>query len=245
MKLIERADQMINLDQYNEINEYHECGTHFLFPRVKTQKVLRMLIKRYDDIRVPEELQWCNSLIQAAIFEQSKLGIRHPFCYLTIRHGLTEYKKDDEWHVDGFSLKYSHLPEQNYIWTNKYPTQVITQPFNIPQDFDARVHNIHEYFQDNVDENLIETLKPNVMYCMDPYNIHRRDPSARGKHRTFVRISFTPIEIDDVNNTKNPTLPTFYTRDGIKDFRQHLIRYQPCQNNPDTTTLLREKMQNA
>jgi hypothetical protein len=40
-----------------------------------------------------------------------------------------------------------------------------------------------------------------------------------------VRLSYTPIEIADSNNTPNPLLPTNYTRDGVKDFRDTLVRY--------------------
>jgi len=34
-------------------------------------------------------------------------------------------------------------------------------------------------------------------------------------------VSFTPIEIDDLNNTENHLLPTNYKRDGVK-FRNTL-----------------------
>jgi len=59
-----------------------------------------------------------------------------------------------------------------------------------------------------------------MKYCLrcEPYVIHRRPPNTQGIHRTFVRISFTPIEIMDINNTENPAIQTNYTRDGIKDY---------------------------
>jgi len=61
---------------------------------------------------------------------------------------------------------------------------------------------------------------------MDPYVVHRRPPISNGVVRTFVRISFTPIEIPDVNNTPNPLIPTqHYITDGVKSFREHLLDY--------------------
>lgn len=41
----------------------------------------------------------------------------------------------------------------------------------------------------------------------------------------MVRISFTPIEIQDKNNTPNPLMEgkDIYNRDGVKEFRNQLI----------------------
>jgi hypothetical protein len=44
--------------------------------------------------------------------------------------------------------------------------------------------------------------------------------------RTFVRISFVPIEINDINNTKNLLIPRVYSGDGVA-YRNRLINYTP------------------
>ena len=69
-------------------------------------------------------------------------------------------------------------------------------------------------------------LESHTVYCMDPYVIHRRPKKAKGKLRTLVRISFTPIEIVDCNNTRNAMLFRDYKRDGVRDFRDNLKRYR-------------------
>lgn len=188
-------------------------------------KVLRMLIEcKESGIWMPNSLEWCRPLIAEAMKSQEALGIRHQFCYLTVRSGIVDSVNDDVWHVDGFSTRVTHIPEQNYIWCDKYPTQYLDQQFAIPKDFNPREHNIHTYFQDRAKDENIVILEEETMYAMDPYNIHRRHPAIRGVWRTFVRISFTPIEIDDVNNTQNYMLPTDYKQDGVA-FRKTLKRY--------------------
>ena len=59
---------------------------------------------------------------------------------------------------------------------------------------------------------------------MDPYVPHRRPASTQGEMRCFVRVSFTPIEINDVNNAQNPLIPRNYTRDGV-EIRNQLVDY--------------------
>ena len=185
-----------------------------------------MLIKTsFSEFLIPEELKWCEQLINDAYDYQLNNEIRQPFCYLTIRSGIVNTSKDDEWHVDGFSMNVTHIPEQNYIWANCFPTEIFNKKFKIPEDFNPFEHNIHLFFQDSIgQEDKIKVAKPNHLYCIDPYVVHRRPPISSETQRTFVRISFTPIEINDINNTINPLLPTNYTRDGVS-YRNTLTRY--------------------
>lgn len=224
----QRAYTAINLKQYNQINLFDDVGELQLQTSIERQYILRMLIKHYEsDLLVPDEYKWLMPLINKSIEYQKTIGINHPFMYLTIRNGIVTTKTDDQWHVDGFSLKFNHLPEQNYICCNNNPTQMIIKKFDIPNDFDASKHNLHQYFQDRITNNdVIETIKPNNLYCIDPYNIHKRNSNTFGTQRCFVRLSFTPIEINDINNTINPLLKTNYTKDGLKDFRNKLVRYE-------------------
>ena len=225
-----RGKSALNLDFYKFWNEPEkvalidevECGEYH-------QYVLRMLIKRaFEDVKIPEDLLWARPLVKAAFASQKAKGIEQPFVYLTIRHGRVSSFNDDVWHVDGFSMNITHLPEQNYIWTNVMPTEYVVKGIHFPYDFDPKRHNIHTLLQDEVKNVSVQTMEPKVLYAMDPYIIHRRPnniPDAL--QRTFVRISFTPIEIMDDNNTPNPLLKVRkYGRDGIKDFREKLIDYK-------------------
>jgi hypothetical protein len=118
------------------------------------------------------------------------------------------------------------LPEQNYLWSNTHPTEYVVKRNVFPNDFNPFEHNIHTFFQARINEK-DEILKfgAKKLYCFDPYVIHRKPTGIENVMRTMVRISFTQIEIADVNNTINPLIKTEYTRDGIKAFRQHLKNY--------------------
>jgi hypothetical protein len=221
-----RGLKILNLDQYQYINEEELVGKFDMEEPEEEVYVLRMLIQSpTKGFQLPEELNWCLPIITASIEYQTWLGIRHPFMYLTIRKGICKSIKDDEWHVDGFSMKYPHIPEQNYIYASDYPTQVV-RDFRVkfPQEFDPLNHNIHSYLSKFINPTDITNLKSHHLYCMDPYVIHRRPPTSKGKIRTFIRVSFTPLEINDINNTINPLIPTNYTFDGVK-FRDSLKEF--------------------
>lgn len=197
--------------------------------------VLRMLIRRpFGDYRVPMWLSWVRPLIHAAQRHQDENGLDQPFVYLTIRSGVVVSTGDDQWHVDGFSVAYSHLPEQNYIWSDRYATEVYGAAIPIPDDFDPRRHNLHKFFQGRAKPEYAESLYSRVLYVIDPYVIHRRPAVPVGERRCFVRVSFTPVEIEDVNNTPNPLLPTNYTRDGVREFRDLLVDYDSTKTAVDS-----------
>ena len=61
-----------------------------------------------------------------------------------MRSGLVTSITDDEWHVDGFSMRVPQVPEQNYIWSDVYPTEQLWQRFKIPQTFDPKRHTPYQ-----------------------------------------------------------------------------------------------------
>lgn len=226
-----RAFSALNLGQYSVDTVPDKIKRVELNPPQERQYILRMLIKKpFGGFQIPEEYSWMVPMLEVAVEHQEFIGIRHPFCYLTIRSGEVTSENDDEWHVDGFSLNISHLPEQNYIWSDVCGTEYSEQTFYIPRDFDGRRHNLHKYLGALVDKRFVKKCEEKVVYGLDPYTVHRRPKECNGVVRTFVRISFTPIEIDDVNNTYNPLLHTAYKRDGVKDFRDGLEEYKVINN---------------
>jgi len=225
-----RGLHALNLKQYSYLNTLEKVGRIELNCPFSKQYILRMLIKQpFGDFQFPTGCAWLKSFVEKCYqYQKNVVKIKHPFCYLTVRHGVVESINDDEWHVDGFSLNINHLPEQNYCWSNVYPTEYVQRTFEIPADFDPSIYNIHLYFQDRIDGfEFIKRMRNNMIYCFDPYIVHRRPKIPNNVVRTFIRLSFCPIEIRDDNNTPNPLieLPK-YNRDGIKDFRQNLIKYK-------------------
>lgn len=179
-------------------------------------------------MRIPEELAWTANLVCRAVMHQNHIGSTNRFCYITVRHGHIRSSLDDVWHVDGFSMRTPHVPEQNYIWSSWNATEFGICPVELPEDFDPLVHNIQYFLQEEMDERgLIWQGKERHIYVADPYVIHRRPHSPEQVWRTFVRVSFTAIPIEDRNNYYNPALPDLhFDRDGLADFRDQLERYQ-------------------
>jgi hypothetical protein len=222
------AQTRLNLANYANWNQPWFVGKVQVSPPEERQYILRMLIKRpHQDIKLPAEYAWALPIIERAFAAQEEADIRQPFCYLTIRHGVVDSVNDDVWHVDGFSLTIHHIPEQNYVWANTIGTEVVLKSIKFPADFDSQRHNIHLYLQDSIPKDTVVFQCPSeTVVCMDPYVIHRRPKQTTGQLRTFARVSFTPIEIEDTNNTLNPLLATNYVRDGVVAFRDQLERYK-------------------
>jgi hypothetical protein len=173
------------------------------------------------DVRLPTELEWMRELIDHCRGIQEENGIYHPYIYVTVRHGEVTSVTDDKWHVDGFSMLAAHHPEQDYIVTSSPGMEVLINGIDIPNDFDPLKHNLHQYIQEHCDGLFYNKLPPNKIFVIDPYIIHRR-PKCSGK-RSFVRVSFVPIEIRDDTCCQNPLLPSGpYNRE---DIRKTLVRY--------------------
>lgn len=224
----DRAFNAINLAQFSKENHLDVVGPHKINCPHDSQYILRMLVKRaYTDFLLPDELHWIKTLLDEVYKYQTEvLNVHHLYCYITVRHGNVITKTDDQWHVDGFSTKITHIPEQNYIISNAYPTEYVERSFNFPNDFDPMKHNVHQFFEDHIVSEDVKLAQPNTIYCIDPYVAHRRPSDIPDDFlRTFVRISFTPIEIMDDNNTENPLLKVEkYNRDGVQ-IRNKLIKY--------------------
>ena len=193
------------------------------------QYVLRMMVKEpHSDVFLPEDLEWCREAIEKAQATQDQCGLRHGFIYLTVRHGLHDATTDDEWHVDGFSQVISHIPEQNYIATSNDCTEYAECPVDFPSDFDPFKHDIVDWINRTVDvmKPEVKTTEPDTFYVFDPYVVHRRPKEALGKMRTFVRISFLPIEIYDDHCEPNPLMFQRRYNRIAKDARNKLEPYE-------------------
>jgi hypothetical protein len=225
--ITDRSLSAIDLELFKSMRTPEYCSYQELETPEKEQHLLRLLVEEpYSGLKVPEEFQWTLPIIKEAKRNQKRIGVKHPFVYLTIRHGIVKSEGDDVWHTDGFSMRFTHVPEQNYIWVDHTPTEFATKRIDIPSDFNPNFHNLHLFLQDILsDDDVASTANEGAIYAIDPYVVHRRPKSTFGKQRTFVRVSFTPIEIVDKNNAFNPEIPRHYTRDGVTEFRDRLFRY--------------------
>lgn len=231
MSIIDRAKRLVSVLEFENNVEPIELSKVDIQCPHDNQYVLRMCISNDGyNFNTPPELKWLAPLLIEALTHQiNAVDVDKQFCYVTVRHGKVSSVTDDEWHVDGFSTKVSHVPEQNYIWSNNIPTEYTNVSVKFPEDFNPLVHNVNNFLQEHITEK-VKQCKPNVMYCLDPYILHRRPPESTDSVRTFVRISFVPIMIDDINNTQNPLLPQTYTANGVS-FRNKLKKYETAEKN--------------
>lgn len=242
----ERFERPLNLLQFSRINDALAIGIapSLMNTPTETQMILRMCVESpYSrGMQVPPEIHWLKPAISLAkSFQRHKVRVTHPYTYITVRHGMCLSEKDDEWHVDGFSMRNTHLPDANYVAsTGPHTTEYAFQPFDVPLSFDPLKHNINQFLAKRVEERNIRAMAPMMLYFIDPYVVHRRPPLSKGTQRTFIRVSFTNLEIPDINNTVNPMINTsHYTRDGVKDFRNLLTdfdedrKYDPDWNVPE------------
>ncbi len=224
MNLKQRAKQNLSLSMYVKADQNLEsCAMSLDAP--KEQYILRMPIytPTSNGWRIPTYLNWIYPALATAIYEQGKIGVAHPFVYVTVRSGIVRSTTDDVFHADGFSMRIPHVPEQNYIWSDVFGTESLQQNFEFPDDFDPLKHNIHQFFQDRASVAPV-VLETGRLYQIDPYNVHRRPEVPKGTQRTFFRISFVPIEIEDDTCMQNPMMAPRapYNR---ADIRDTLTRY--------------------
>ncbi len=225
-----RAARLLNTKDYNNPclpMEVAKCDLDVPFGR---QYVLRMLVHRPDiGWAVPAVMAWLQLPITLAVNNQvmnfGEDSVDKRFVYVTIRHGEVTSETDDVWHADGFSMRVPHVPEQNYIWCDHTSTEFYTGAVKVPQDFDPMVHNIHQLFQDLIPTTAEPYSTPaKTLVAFDTYHIHRRPKVPAGSHRTMVRISFVPIQIETDDCMQNPAFPVeVFNR---SDIRTRLTRYE-------------------
>lgn len=226
MNIYQRSTHLLALEHYSRANqEVVQISHRDVWPPAQEQYILRMMIRSPESngLVIPTELDWLRETIMCLSQLQEAVLRRQPYVYVTVRNGEVQSVTDDEWHVDGFSMRVPHYPEQNWIWSDCYPTEQLVQNFEIPEDFDPMQHNLHTYFQDHADTGNVRALKVAHLAAIDPYIVHRRPQVPVGTKRCFFRISFVPIEIEDDTCTPNPLMPRrFY---GRADIRNTLTRY--------------------
>lgn len=224
-EFLNRANRNLNLSDYRSPSSPIEIATRKYVIPYERQYILRMMLRTPESggLRIPMELDWLKDTIYELDGIQKTNNLMNQFVYVTVRHGLVTSETDDIWHVDGFSMRTPHLPEQNYIWTDKVPTEYADQAFDFSDSFNPQQHHIHWYFDDRVKAENIRQCKEETICLFDPYFVHRRPKNTVGMIRTFWRISFIQIEIEDGQCQQNPLLPVKTYSNG--DIRDRLIRF--------------------
>lgn len=224
-QFLERANRNLNLADYSQISHPIIVGKREYSIPFDRQYILRMMVRSPESngLQIPGELDWLKPTILELDAFQKANGLHNEYVYVTVRHGLVTSQTDDIWHVDGFSLRRPHLPEQNYIWTDTEPTEYADQAFDIPKEFDPAKHHLHWFLDERVKSENIRRCEEKSICLFDPYFVHRRPKNTVGMMRTFWRISFIQIEIEDGQCQQNPLLPVKEYAGG--DIRVNLTRF--------------------
>jgi len=219
-EFVARAKRLLNLRDFDSASAPVMVGSSRAVAP-SDQHVLRMML-RSDDLpfSIPPELDWLADYVEELDRFQVANGLHNPFVYVTVRQGPSRTTTDDLWHVDGFSMRTPHAPEQNYVRVVGRATEFLVRAWDLPETFDPLVHNIHRYFQQHEAGELV-VGEDSGIYAIDPYCVHRRPPVSAGEWRSFTRVSFVPIEIEDDTCTRNPLFPA--KAYGRSDVRRTLV----------------------
>lgn len=197
--------------------------------------VLRLLIREnnsHANIYLPNELLPLKNFILDNVNYHRKFYSVNKDCfiYITIRtcsYDELFYKDSSLWHIDGFqgSRIKRHIIEQDIFWCNKNPTQFLLQPM-FCEYLDPSKHDINDFFEKEAKENFLVNTFSDKIYLATPYNIHRVNKSPFEGKRVFIRLNFSPVEIEDNTNTVNPMLErTYPPRKDVRDFlREYKIK---------------------
>lgn len=208
------ANQVFNTERYKYPYLPLYLGQYHIPTDNINVNVLRLLIKRPDNntIHIPTEVLPFKDFIvdQINYHQQYYSSNKDCFVYITIR--TTEpnqcyYETAKEWHVDGFqgSRIKPHLIEQDIIWCNVNPTEFTLTPMFL-ENINVSKFNVLDYMNRSVEGQSYSGVE-NGVYVVTPYNIHRVTNQPFTKKRVFVRLTFSPVIIDDATNTPNPMLP--------------------------------------
>lgn len=224
-------DSLINFNQEKFKYPYIPLflGDHII-PDIESHNinVLRLMIRINDHnamLHIPKELLSLKDfIVQQVNYHRQFYSInKNCFVYITVRSSTYDeifYKNSSTWHIDGFqgSRIERHIIEQDFFWCNKSPTQFLLQPM-FCENLNSSKHDINDFFERNADDKFMIEAQPNKIYAVTPYNIHRVKIEPFDGKRVFIRINFSPVEIEDHTNTINPMLVREYQyRRDVRDF---------------------------
>lgn len=151
-------------------------------------------------IRIPEQLEFAEALVDAAIADASTmLDIKSHYVYLTAKTLWVEggYSGNRPgWHADGYG---SH-GDINYIWANMNPTEFAVQDFHdIPDDdFESMAE-----MERQIREDRITTYPDSHLLRLDESVVHRVNPKIKPGVRTFIKISISRYRFNLKLNSHN------------------------------------------
>jgi len=179
----------------------------------ETPNVLRMPLKWWneEEINIPKEFLPIKSLL-TRIFAYDKChnpNYKEQVAHIThdsrvIESGKTHrfpgFHGDD---LQGGSFPEKETAAHSYILTTEPGTEFCLQPFFVAHIDDTYERHFTEFDKQAHESNIYKS-KPNHIYLMDPYAVHRTPLDTADGLRTFLRITFSTPNMLLAHNTINP-----------------------------------------
>lgn len=142
--------------------------------------------------------------------------VRNRYVYLTydnkpVKKG--EYQRADGWHFDGMQgdeVPVKHNACYQYIACNIAPFEYALQNFKVEEGISGSIHNLFNYFGNQVKDSEICSINTNKIYLMTPYLLHRVTKAPCDYNRQFFRLYITHTPITSVKATINTALKYNY-----------------------------------
>jgi hypothetical protein len=174
--------------------------------------VLRMPIKfPGTNYRIPKEVIGLLPVIQRAAEYEAFINPRHAQSFAHVTFDTSEVKAG-EFHrfpgfhgdgIQGTKLTPKVVAEHSYIMTTNPPTEFCLQPFFLKHLDEAKHNFFLEFDRQAKDCNVYGSLSGHL-YLIDPYMVHRTPLITHPVRRTFIRVTFSCIELQHPKNTLNP-----------------------------------------
>lgn len=150
-----------------------------------------------DHVRLPENVEFARPAVEAALTDAAWLGWDPKFTYLTMRRGWASTGNPlnrPGWHSDGFGTD-----DLNYIWTDRFPTELACHDFG--QVSDDHAESL-EQFADRA--HVTGHVETGLLYRFDQHVIHRAPEHLdAGGMRSFLKVSLSDDRYNLVGNSHN------------------------------------------
>jgi len=209
--IYERAKHNLNIKLFEDPIGPVDFGPINLHPGKEEIQTWRVPLKEPDtDIVIPENIKWTEPMVMKVAELQRKAGLLDGrYMYMTVRHGVN-HATVSFWHTDGFPMRNMDVgSEQIYLYASAYPTEILTEGFTFPNDFDPLIHNMQPYIIKHAEGKNYTSIPAGHIVMIDPYIIHRIPEAAIGKPRTFISLTCTP-QYSPSNNSYFPNILTTY-----------------------------------
>lgn len=231
------STNIYKLSHFNKINipKIINSINNNYFTSLKKNKnifIQDMLIKKDNDLIIPNELNDYNDIIITIIKNYQHKQYKYIYLNIDERHVLPNTnQRRYGWHSDSYRPDYSHekkiIADTIFIAYNSLPTMFTTTTFNIDKIYNND-ELVLEYFNNKVKDNSIILPPCNNILQITPYCIHNAGYNNTNQivYRKFLKVVFSNEKYNLKGNTINPF---FCYNDWSWRDRNMLIRNSPFE----------------